>query len=218
MEMEQNRTPERILNLTLEIIYLLTGENYIAFKLSDGLVTSNFKKAQIPVAEPLPQSLGKDNKKIREFTREIIKLLAGEDWENVEGHKDLYRDITVENRPPLTSPDESRNTPERCPRILYSRDSKQEPYEIPHEDQVDEDKNHIIYGTEAREEVEEPYVMGDGSCKEEEIPPKICIEIGDAINTQLDIGAEDQVNNVMIKEEEIPPEISTGKLCTQPST
>ncbi|XP_077341390.1 uncharacterized protein LOC143986857 [Lithobates pipiens] len=60
-----------------------------------------------------------------------------EEWEYLEGHKDLYKGVMMDNQPPLTSPDGSSNgnPPERCPRPLYSRDSTQEDHTVPHHHQ-----------------------------------------------------------------------------------
>ncbi|KAM5142149.1 uncharacterized protein ACMZJ9_016075 [Mantella aurantiaca] len=77
MEKEWSHMTERILDLTLEIIYLLNGENYIAFKISDGLAASNLKKTPSSLLEPLSHCLRK-NKKILEVTQKMIGVLTGE--------------------------------------------------------------------------------------------------------------------------------------------
>ncbi|CAI9542905.1 unnamed protein product, partial [Staurois parvus] len=132
---------------------------------------------------PPPPSLieeRKKKKKILEVTREITELLTGEvsgagnsgtfsskeEWEYLEGHKDLYKDVMMDNQPPLTSPDGSShgNPPERCPRPLYSRDSTQEGHTIPHHHQsgILGDDN-IDVKEEYKEEDEEYGVMEEFS-------------------------------------------------------
>ncbi|KAM5127530.1 uncharacterized protein ACMZJ9_020536 [Mantella aurantiaca] len=145
MEEDQSHMTERILNLTLEIIYLLTGEICRLVKSGD----------QVTIMVPPPHSLKPERnntKKILEVTQKMIGVLTGEvpircqdvtvyfsmeEWEYLEGHKDLYKDVMMDNQPPLTSPDGSsnRNPPERCPRPLYSQNSTQEDLTIPHHHQ-----------------------------------------------------------------------------------
>ncbi|XP_072279715.1 uncharacterized protein [Pyxicephalus adspersus] len=223
MEKEQCHMTERILNLTLEIIYLLTGENYIAFKLSEGLVATNMRKPQIPVMECPAYSL-KMKKKVQEVTSEIIELLTGEvpircqdvtgcismeEWEYLEGHKDLYKDIMIETRPPITSPDGSsdRNTPERCPSPLYSRNSTQEHHKTLQDYQVMLEVNQTDRRLEVREEAEDPYVMGDDPCKVGKIPSEISKDTRESQSNFKTEEAEDV--HVKVKEEEIPVEINT---------
>ncbi|XP_077321841.1 uncharacterized protein LOC143955619 isoform X4 [Lithobates pipiens] len=162
MDKEQSQMAEKIINLTLEIIYLLTGESFPPVK----------SGAQLTITVPPLHSLNpeRNNNKILEVTKKMMELLTGEvpircqdvtvyfsmeEWEYLEGHKDLYKDVMMDNQPPLTSPDGSSNgnPPERCPRPLYSRDSTQEGHTIPHHHQS-EDLIPI-------KEEEETYVMGD---------------------------------------------------------
>ncbi|XP_077321805.1 uncharacterized protein LOC143955597 isoform X1 [Lithobates pipiens] len=147
MRMEEVRSlvTERILNLTLEIIYLLTGERFPLVKSGDHMTIT------VPPCDSLKPERH-NMEKIVEVTKKMMELLTGEvpircqdvtvyfsmeEWEYLEGHKDLYKDVMMDNQPPLTSPDGSSNgnPPERCPRPLYSRDSTQEGHTIPHHHQ-----------------------------------------------------------------------------------
>ncbi|XP_073467948.1 uncharacterized protein [Aquarana catesbeiana] len=147
MRMEEDRShmTEKILNLTLEIIYLLTGERFPLVKSGDHMTIT------VPPCDSLKPERH-NMQKILEVTKKMMELLTGEvpircqdvtvyfsmeEWEYLEGHKDLYKDVMMDNQPPLTSPDGSSNgnPPERCPRPLYSRDSTQEGHTIPHHHQ-----------------------------------------------------------------------------------
>ncbi|XP_075070640.1 uncharacterized protein LOC142159801 isoform X1 [Mixophyes fleayi] len=142
---------EKILNLSLDIIYLLTGEYCTIVKeTSRELVTSSSRtrvsgelsRTQSSITEPPPHSLiheRNNDQRILELTNKIIQLLTGEvpircqdvtvyfsmeEWEYLEGHKDLYKDLMMENHQPLTSlgGSSNRNLGERCLRPLYSQD------------------------------------------------------------------------------------------------
>ncbi|XP_073467651.1 uncharacterized protein [Aquarana catesbeiana] len=147
MRMEEDRShmTEKILNLTLEIIYLLTGERFPLLKSGDHMIIT------VPPCDSLKPERH-NMQKILEVTKKMMELLTGEvpircqdvtvyfsmeEWEYLEGHKDLYKDVMMDNQPPLTSPDGSSNgnPPERCPLPLYSRDSTQEGHTIPHHHQ-----------------------------------------------------------------------------------
>ncbi|PIO25392.1 hypothetical protein AB205_0203820, partial [Aquarana catesbeiana] len=117
--------------------------------------------------------------KILEVTKKMMELLTGEvsragnsgtlsmeDLASLKGHNSLYKDVMMENQPPLTSSDGSSNgnPPERCPCSLYSWDSTQEGHTIPHHHQVGNlgDYN-IIVKKEYKEEDEEYGVMKEFS-------------------------------------------------------
>ncbi|XP_075070998.1 oocyte zinc finger protein XlCOF29-like isoform X2 [Mixophyes fleayi] len=116
MDKEQNHSVDRILGLTLEIIFLLTGEDYTVVKRSMDHVThknsshvsKGLSRTQSPITVPSPHSLihERDNDlRILELTNKIIQLLTGEEWEYLERHKDLYKDAMMENHQPFTSLD-----------------------------------------------------------------------------------------------------------------
>ncbi|XP_075070855.1 uncharacterized protein LOC142159896 isoform X2 [Mixophyes fleayi] len=161
---------ERILNLTLEILYLLTGEDHIVVK----------KEPGGRVKEPPPPSLiheRNNDQRILELTNKIIQLLTGEvpircqdvtvyfsmeEWEYLEGHKDLYTDVTMKDHRPITSPDGSSDTLERSPTpLLLPNDDK--------ERSEDEEFNIVVVDIDPQTEDEQM----DIKIKEEEIPTDI---------------------------------------------
>ncbi|KAM4031026.1 uncharacterized protein ACNLHF_018600 [Anomaloglossus baeobatrachus] len=121
MEKEKSAITEQIFYHIMEILYLLTGEDYIIVK-KPGRQTTHSKK--LLIVEGICRTLGnvlltpsqsvtskEDNKKILHLTNKIIQLLTREvpircedvtvhfsveEWEYIEGHKDLYKDIVME--------------------------------------------------------------------------------------------------------------------------
>ncbi|XP_044151927.1 oocyte zinc finger protein XlCOF7.1-like [Bufo gargarizans] len=136
---------ERILNLTLEIIYLLTGEDYAPVKKTSGECERRSRN-QSPVTKKSHSLIHEKNKdqKILDLTNKIIELLTGEvpvrcedvtvylsmeEWEYLDGHKDLYKDIIKNDQHPTLSPDKSvnRETPRISCVTPSSLDSRNDP-------------------------------------------------------------------------------------------
>ncbi|XP_068112267.1 oocyte zinc finger protein XlCOF7.1-like [Hyperolius riggenbachi] len=185
----------KIVDITLEIIYLLTGERYSLVK------TASLENDIYP---PLPRRWRKDpntespppfripernnNKMILKAINKMIELLTGEvpircqdvtvyfsmeEWEYIETHKDLYKDIMMENQLPLTSLDEARNKnpPVRRTGPLYSQDHAWEDHPIPQRFQRE---NVITSKVDVMDE-DEMYVGDDESCKEVAIPSQLSL-------------------------------------------
>ncbi|KAG9468305.1 hypothetical protein GDO78_023019 [Eleutherodactylus coqui] len=115
-----------ILNLTLEIIFQLTGEDCTVVKTSSddcwALVCDKWGRPLGPISGPPPHPLIHEDinvLKILELANKMIELLTGEvpircqdvavyfsmeEWEYLEGRKDPYSDAMMETRQPLLSP------------------------------------------------------------------------------------------------------------------
>ncbi|XP_075187552.1 uncharacterized protein LOC142258865 [Anomaloglossus baeobatrachus] len=147
---------ERILHLTLEILFRLTGEDYTVVKKTSSdrcqaPVSEGWGRPLSPITGPPPHPpIHEDinDQKILEPTYKMMELLTGEvpircqdvtvyfsmeEWEYLEGHKDLYKDVMMKDPQPLTSPvlSSKRTTPERCPRPLLPQDCNQEDPDVP---------------------------------------------------------------------------------------
>ncbi|XP_075206915.1 oocyte zinc finger protein XlCOF8.4-like isoform X1 [Anomaloglossus baeobatrachus] len=183
MDRDRDKMAERILHLTLEILFRLTGEDYTVVKktYSDRCqdpVSEGWGRPLSPITGPPPHPLIHEDineQKILELTYKMIELLTGEvpircqdvtvyfsmeEWEYLQGNKDLYKDVMMEVPQPLTSPDVSRErtTPERCPRPLLPQDCKQE---NPSVSQDHQGEDLTLINTTGK------YVRGDEWCKEE---------------------------------------------------
>ncbi|XP_069608694.1 oocyte zinc finger protein XlCOF22-like isoform X1 [Ranitomeya imitator] len=172
MEEGDREKTRMILNLTLEIIYLLTGEDYTVVKKisAEGVTSKGWSKTQTPIMEPPPHPLipGRySDQKILDLANKIIQLLTGE-----VNKSDQYKDVLMEDHQQLPSVDGSSNrtTPERCPSPPYSLDCPEENHIAPQDNQA-EDLIHIK--VEVIEEEEETYLIDNFHCKEEDIPENI---------------------------------------------
>ncbi|XP_077110641.1 uncharacterized protein LOC143766674 [Ranitomeya variabilis] len=182
MDMDRDKMAERILHLTLEILFRLIGEDYTVVK------KTSSERCQEPVSEgwgrplsqitvPPPHLIHEDinDQKILKLAYKMIELLTGEvpircqdvavyfsmeEWEYLAGHKDVYKEVMMEVPQPLASPvlASKMRAPERCPHPLFTQDCKREDPNVP-QDHQSEDLTHI--------NTTETYARGDHRCKEE---------------------------------------------------
>ncbi|XP_063813671.1 oocyte zinc finger protein XlCOF22-like isoform X2 [Pseudophryne corroboree] len=181
MDTDRSEKMEKIFNISFEIIYLLTGEDYTIVRKtsiecetpsSHPCVSGGLSRTQSPITVPPPHSLiheRHNDQKILELANKIIQLLSGEEVEYIEEHRGLYKDVMMENHRPLISLDgpSNRDTPERCPRPLYFQDCTEENQRTPQEDQSDSLVHIKVEDTEGEEET---CVRGDQQCKEVNVP------------------------------------------------
>ncbi|XP_066461489.1 gastrula zinc finger protein XlCGF66.1-like [Eleutherodactylus coqui] len=127
MENDRNKMSESVFNLTLEILFQLTGEDYTVVKKtsSDGCrapMCEGWGRPLSPIPGSPPHPLIHEDinvQRILELANKMLELLTGEvpircqdvavyfsmeEWEYLGGHKDLYKDAMMETRQPLPSP------------------------------------------------------------------------------------------------------------------
>ncbi|KAG8570230.1 hypothetical protein GDO81_011163 [Engystomops pustulosus] len=131
MDRKKKEMNEKILSLTLEIIYLLTGEDYVVVKklsgeletTSSSHVSGGLRRIQYPIMKSSPLKTERSNEqKILEITNKMIELLSGEDCEEGEDlDKNVFRRKVRNLKLPAGPGD--RTTSERCLQSVYSQDS-----------------------------------------------------------------------------------------------
>ncbi|XP_044145654.1 gastrula zinc finger protein XlCGF66.1-like isoform X3 [Bufo gargarizans] len=189
MDRDGDKMTESIINLTLEILLRLTGEEYIVMK------KTSSEHCQAPVPEgrggilspisrptpPIPIHEKVNREKILELTNKIIELLTGEvpircqdvavyfsmeESEYLEEYKDLYKNVMIEDhQPPIK---EEKTTPsllllqdERCPSPLLLQDGSEEHQSIPYDDQIDGNKLLNLGKDLTNIKAEDTYVRSD---------------------------------------------------------
>ncbi|XP_073522161.1 gastrula zinc finger protein XlCGF66.1-like [Phyllobates terribilis] len=127
--MDEDETTRRLLHFTLEIISLLSGEDYTIVRKTPGEgvtpiihLQESGGRSPDPITQPpphLPIHERRKKKKILVLSNKMIELLSGEvpircqdvavylsmeEWEYLEGHQDRYQEVMMEELRPLTSP------------------------------------------------------------------------------------------------------------------
>ncbi|XP_073398150.1 uncharacterized protein [Dendrobates tinctorius] len=238
MDMHRDKMAETILHLTLEILFQLTGEDYTVVKKTStercqNPVSDKWGRPLRPIKGPPPHPLihaDINDQKILALIYKMIELLTGEvpircqevavyfsmdEWEYLEGHKDLYKDFMMDVPQLLTSPvlSSMRTTPERCPHPLL-HDYKQEDLSVP-QDHQGEDLTHI--------NTTETYVRGDEWCKEEiptyDYPADDCTrrsegQLTSSIFKYDDLEILQDTNEVNAITPDIPPSIHSKDLSS----
>ncbi|XP_063289715.1 oocyte zinc finger protein XlCOF7.1-like [Pelobates fuscus] len=118
MDKDKKQKTEKILDLTLEIIYLLTGEDCVVVKKpGDNVMWSSIlcvleRSYKTQPHSTVPSHDKNYDQKILDLSNQIIHLLTGEvpircedvtvyfsveEWEYLEGHQDFYKDMLMEN-------------------------------------------------------------------------------------------------------------------------
>ncbi|XP_069836813.1 zinc finger protein ZFP2-like isoform X3 [Dendropsophus ebraccatus] len=184
--MVKTKTPatERILHLTLEIIYLLTGEEYTIVKktldecmasTSHSHVSGAWSKIESSITEPHSLSHERNNEqKILQLAKKIMELLAEEKWDYF---KECKGDM-VENQQANLSKDGSNigDIPKNCSSPLYSQDCPKDNNKNPKHYQVGDLINIKVEVIEGDEETlvmnnqqygEDTHAYISPGCKEE---------------------------------------------------
>ncbi|XP_066448973.1 gastrula zinc finger protein XlCGF26.1-like isoform X2 [Eleutherodactylus coqui] len=173
MDQDKSFMAESILNITLEIIYLLTGEDYTVVRKASGeprCTSGRRSRPRSPIKIQPPRSLtleGDPEQKILDLTRKIIGLITGKvpAGQYLEEPKDLYRD-EEENHEPLSPLDGfgDRRKQQRSSSLLSSDYTEEE-----QSDPQDTGADSLQIKVEVVEmEDDNLYSHSDVQCKDEE--------------------------------------------------
>ncbi|XP_075698611.1 uncharacterized protein LOC142663712 [Rhinoderma darwinii] len=232
MDQDRKHMTERILNVTLEIIYLLTGEDYT---LTKKITDDEDEWSRSPITMTKLRSERSNEQKILELTNKIIHLLTGEvpircqdvavyfsmeEWEYIEGHKDLYRDAMMEDH----------QTPSPGKRDLYKDVMMEDNQPLTSPGKRDLYKDIMMEDHQPLTPPEETSVKNvpEGfsspprtqNCPEDDlrIPQDYPAEYLTDIKNEV-LSSEDEIYEVVIQhcnEEEIPTDISTDGSTENP--
>ncbi|XP_063794386.1 zinc finger protein 391-like [Pseudophryne corroboree] len=111
MTRDKKHVIERILHHAIDMVFLLTGADYLTMKRNGEQVQEHFSKSQKRTddIQEKPDVTTLMLEKIVEHASVIIHLLTGDvflkEWEFIEGRKEVFKFVTLENNRLLGSPD-----------------------------------------------------------------------------------------------------------------
>ncbi|XP_044130678.1 zinc finger protein 420-like [Bufo gargarizans] len=210
MERHKELMTERVLNLSLEIIYLLARENFTVVKKA----STDSSHSLLHERTNEPKILALINKIVELLTGEVLVRckdvavhLFIEEWEYLEGHKDLYNNVMMEDHQPPMSPDGSskENLPDIYPSRLNSQDCFKENHSVP---QNYQGEDIIDLKVEIIEREEEMYMNSDQQSMEEEFSTDIGTADHNLLPEGLQLSSPDCEIEYMIQD--YPEEISSA--------
>ncbi|XP_072279608.1 oocyte zinc finger protein XlCOF7.1-like isoform X1 [Pyxicephalus adspersus] len=244
MKGTQRSLSDTLLDLTLEIIFLLTGEECIVMtKASGEILTASIN---VPVQYPSLNATEPDrnNKKVLEVLQKMIGLLTGEvpircqdgtvyfsmeEWEYLEGHKDLYKDVMMEDHQTLTSPDSPSANCQHDGSIIVPNPPTDQS-SSPEEQNTARTLENITKASNFCEEEDNfpqcnvstttQHTLTTSTCVKEELLPaeEHFPHVVDSTSTQTMSGTGDCKVEIVISEEQLQPDFPTLTQHTQYSS
>ncbi|XP_077111401.1 gastrula zinc finger protein XlCGF66.1-like isoform X1 [Ranitomeya variabilis] len=181
MDKDLKNVTNKILKLTLEIIYLLTGEDYTVVKKTSEKYMTPCNYLYVSEVWGMIQS-PHNEQKVLDLTYKIIELLTGEVSTagaysksigvNIEESRDFYIDVMEKKAVASLDGSSKGNPQERCPSPFYSQDCPVEKKNV-HLRHQNRGEDLINIKVEVIAAEEEMCVKNDHQCKKEEIPVPI---------------------------------------------
>ncbi|XP_063813892.1 oocyte zinc finger protein XlCOF7.1-like isoform X2 [Pseudophryne corroboree] len=216
MKKDRKHLSEKILSVTLEIIHLLTGEDYTVVRKTSGgcetpssrpRVSGRLSRTQSPIPVPPPRSLmhqRHNDQKILELTNKIIQLLTGEDEdrnikvEDTEGEEETdVTDMKAED----TEGEEETDVTDLKVEVI---EVDEEPYGTDNAEDTEGEEE--TYVTPKAEEGEEETYMTDNNAEDTEGEEETYVSKNKSEDREIQTYT---LGDWQCKEEEIPTEIGT---------
>ncbi|KAM4796144.1 uncharacterized protein WCC33_001279 [Rhinophrynus dorsalis] len=211
MNKDKNRVIEKVLNLTLEIICLLTGEDSIMVKNcskhADDIfpgVSEEYRRALSCLREPSPNSL--THNKINDQTlhpsdtEHVAVYLSMEERKSLEEGKAHYKDVMEEKRQTLSSLGCENVNPEMVTKNKYDSKQRVGDHQDPQQKRI-----HTAFSA-------------DESCNRNSLKrshilpyPEDCMAEENRIIQDYQVAPGGRIIPQQCKQEDIPTEISTGE-------